>query len=164
MAISINDYLIDQSTVDWPKALAGWSWMLPPTFTIWLVNRFADIFLVPPDATVHMLDVGTGTLKKVADSRAHFSERIDDGDTANEWLMIPLVDQLVKAGIRLQTGQCYGFKKPPVLGGEYVIENCAPLPVWDYLGAYGSIHDQLRDVPDGGQVVVKVTNLQRSEP
>jgi hypothetical protein len=97
-------------------------------------------------------------LTKVADSRDDFCARIDEGNYANDWLMIPLVDQMVAAGFHLQPGQCYAFKTPPVLGGEYNVENCGTLPIWDYLGAYGSIHDQLRDVPDGSQVVLEVVN------
>jgi hypothetical protein len=56
--ISVADYLIDQSGIDWPKTLASWSWLVPPEFTLWLVNRFADLFIVLADGTVHMLDVG----------------------------------------------------------------------------------------------------------
>lgn len=158
MAIAVADYLIDQSGIDWPKTLASWSWLVPAEFTLWLVTRFADLFLVLPDGTVHMLDVGTGTLTKVAESRDDFCTKIDEDDNANQWLMIPLVDRMVAAGVVLQPGQCYGFKTPPVLGGDYSVENASPLPLWDYLGAYGSIHEQLRDVPDGAQVVLKVVN------
>lgn len=88
--------------------------------------------------------------------RTDFGRKLDEDDNANEWLMIPLVGQLVAFGMHLQPGQCYGFKIPPVLGGQYVVENCGVLPIADYLGAYGSIHDQLRDVPDGSQVVLRV--------
>ncbi|HEX4612513.1 MAG TPA: T6SS immunity protein Tdi1 domain-containing protein, partial [Urbifossiella sp.] len=87
-----------------------------------------------------------------------FCARIDEGTTAHEWLMIPLVDQLVAAGVVLAPGTCYGFKTPPVLGGEYAVDNVGPLPIPDYLGAYGSIHKQLRDLPDGTQVVLEVTD------
>jgi hypothetical protein len=158
VAISVADYLIDQGGIDWPEALASWSWKLPPEFTLWLVNRFADLFLVLPDGTVHLLDVGSGTLTKVAENRDDFSTKIDEDDNANQWLMIPLVDRMVAAGVILQPGQCYGFKIPPVLGGDYTVENAGPLPVWDYLGASGSIHEQLQDVPDGSKVVLKVVN------
>ena len=158
MAISVADYLIDQRGIEWSKVLASWSWLLPPKFTLRLVNRFADLFLVLPDGTVHMLDVGAGTLTKLADSRDDFGAKIDEDDNANQWLMIPLVDKMVAAGAVLQPGQCYGFKTPPVLGGDYTVENAGPQPVWDYLGAYGSIHEQLQDVPDGSQVVLKVVN------
>ena len=154
--ISVHDYLIDHGGIDWPKASAQWSWLLPGEVTLWLVNRFADLFLVLPDGAVHMLDVGAGSLTKVAESRDDFCAKIAEPDNANHWLMVPLVDKLVAAGIRLQQGECYGFKKPPVLGGQYTVENCGPLPVWDYLGAYGTIHKQLRAVPDGTQVVLDV--------
>src|SRR5262249_11914395 len=110
------------------------------------------------DGMVHMLDVGAGTLSKVADSRDDFCAKIDEGDNANQWLMIPLVDKMVAAGVVLRPAQCYGFKIPPVLGGDYSVENAGPLPVWDYLSAYGYIHEQLRDAPDGSQVVLNVVN------
>jgi hypothetical protein len=159
MTTSVHDYLLDQQGVDWATALGGWSWLLPPRFTVWLVNRFCDLFIVPPDGSVHMLDVGAGSLTRLAESRDDFRRKIDEGDNANDWLMIPLVNKLVSAGMRLQAGQCYGFKTPPVLGGEYTVENCAVLPIGDYLGAYASIHEQLRDVSDGSQVVLRVENV-----
>ena len=105
-----------------------------------------------------MLDVGAGTLSKVADSREDFCTKIDEDDNANQWLMIPLVNKMVASGVVLHSGQCHGFKIPPVLGGNYSVENARPLSVWDYLGAYGSIHEQHRNVPDGAQVVLKMIN------
>jgi Domain of unknown function (DUF1851) len=158
VSLSVTDYLIDQSGIDWPGALASWSWLVPPEFTVWLVNRFADLFLALPDGTVHMLDVGAGTLSKVADSRDDFCTKIDEDDNANQWLMLALVDKMVAAGLVLQPGQCYGFKTPPVLGGDYTIENVSPLAVRDYLSAYGSIHGQLQDVPGGSHVVLKAVD------
>jgi len=132
MPLQVTDYLIDQKGIDWSKALESWSWLVPREFTLWLVNRFADLLLVLRDGTVHMLDVGAGTL------------------------MIPLVDRIVAAGIHLETGQCYGFKKSPVIGGEYTVENVVALPIWDYLGAYGLFHVQIHDLPDGTEVALKV--------
>ena len=40
--------------------------------------------------------------------------------------MIPLVDQCVAAGLILAQDQCYGYKIPPILGGQYAIENVEP--------------------------------------
>jgi hypothetical protein len=156
LTVSVHDYLIDQPGVDWATVIADWSWLLPPQFKVWLVNRFCDLFLVQPDASIHMLDVGAGTLAKVAESRDDFCSKIDEGDNAWEWLMIPLVDQLVAAEMHLQAGQCYGFRVPPVLGGEYKVENCMILLLASYLRAYASIHRQMLDVPYGAQVVLKV--------
>jgi hypothetical protein len=153
----ILDYLINPSDLDLSTLLSGWSSIVPEKFEPWLVNRFGDLFLVSPNGAIHLLDVGIGTLTKVADSRDSFCDRIDDEENANEWLLIPLVDELVAAAIHLKPGQCYGFKKPPVLGGDYTLENCGPISIADYLGTCGSIHEQLRDVPDGSEVVLKVT-------
>lgn len=158
MTFSVNDYLIEQSGIDWPVVLSGWSWLLPSKFTLWLVNRFADLFLVLPDGSVHMLDVGAGVLNRVANSRDDFLTKIDESEIANEWLMIPLVDKLVAAGVSLEPGHCYGFKMPPIFGGQYTVENVGRLPIGDYLAGYGSIYEQLRNVPDGTQVVLNVVN------
>ena len=121
-----------------------------------MVNRLCDMFIVTQNGTVQMLDLGSGTLTTVAESREDFARRIDEGNNANEWLAIPLIDQLVAAGVRLESGQCYGFKKPPILGGEFAIENIVPISICDYLAAYGSIHEQLKDLPEGTEVVLQI--------
>ena len=73
--ISIRDYLIDQAGIDWSATLTPWSWLVPSEFTLWLVTRIADLFLVMPDGTVHMLDVGNGSLEKIAESREDFAAK-----------------------------------------------------------------------------------------
>ena len=156
MAISINDYLIDQTGIDWQKAFETWLWLIPEEFTIWRVNRIADCFLVLDDGAVHMLDVGDGTFQKVAENRGDFENKMDEEENANNWLAVPLVDQLVETGVQLQSGQCYGFRKLPILGGNYTVDNFSPLSLSDYLGAMGSIHEQIKDLPDGSQVVLKI--------
>jgi hypothetical protein len=45
MPISIDNYLLDQTGTDWPTVLEHWSWLLPDEFTLWLVNRFCDLFM-----------------------------------------------------------------------------------------------------------------------
>jgi hypothetical protein len=159
--IALHDYLIDHAGIDWSTALHSWHWLVPREFTLWLVNRIADLFIVLPDGTVHMLDVGGGKLTKVAESQDEFGVKIDEDGNANNWLAIPLVDKLVAAGVILARGQCYAFKQLPILGGDYVVENFSPLGIADWLTACGSIHEQLRDVPDGTEVVLEVVNRPR---
>lgn len=124
----VTDYLIDHQEFNWPAILADWAWLLPQDeFTIWLMNGMETSSLSFRDGTVHMLDVGNGSLEKLAVSRDEFSRKIDDGGNANTWLMIPLVDHLVEAGRVLRPGRCYSFIVPPVLGGEYTFENVIDL-------------------------------------
>jgi hypothetical protein len=154
--MSIHDYVIDHRDFDWPSLFAEWTWLVPKRFTVWLMNRFRDLYLVLDEGSVHMLDVGCGSLKQVANSREDFGVKIDEDDNANDWFMIPLVDELVAAGITLQGGQCYSYKKPPVLGGDYTLQNTCVLPIAEHYGAYGSIHHQIKDLPDGSNVVIQV--------
>ena len=96
--MDLNDYLIPQAGKDWKALLSGWFEILPRSFTLWMVNRFGDLFVVLDDDSVHMLDVGIGRLKRLANSRAHFATLLDVGDNANNWLMIPLVNACVGSG------------------------------------------------------------------
>jgi hypothetical protein len=122
------------------------------------MNRFGDLFLVFGDGSVHMLDIGAGALERIADGRDDFAAKLDEGNNANEWLMIPLVDKLVANGITLAAAQCYSYKHPPVLGGAYTVENTCVVPIAQHLGAHGSIHNQIKDVPDGSKVVIQIKN------
>jgi hypothetical protein len=154
--MNVYDYLIDHSGLDWARLLSGWDWLVPPEISVWLMNRFGDLFLILPDGSIHMLDVGGGSLTKLAESRDEFTRIIDEDENADDWLMIPLVDQLVTAGRVLEPGQCYSFVTPPILGGEYSVENTMVVPILEHFGLYGSYHEQLRGVPDGTKVVLKV--------
>lgn len=74
----VEDYLIKHQDFDWPAILADWAWLLPRNeFTIWLMNKYGGLFLVFEDGAVHLLDVGDGSLEKLADSRDEFRRRID---------------------------------------------------------------------------------------
>jgi hypothetical protein len=152
----LQDYTLDHRGFDWPRLLANWAWLLPEKFTVWIVNRYGDLFIILDDGTVHMLDVGGGKLKKIAETREEFAAKIDEGDNANDWLMIPLIDQLVASGMTLHDGQCYSYRQPPVLGGDYTVENTVVVPFVEHFGMYGSIYEQIKDVPDGAQVVIKL--------
>jgi len=148
MAINIKDYLIDQADLDWQKMLAEWGELLPATFSIWLVNCFGDLIIVVEDGAVYHVDVAGGTVSRVANNRDHFAELIDISQNANNWLMIPLVHQCVAAGMLLQRGKCYGFKTPPLIGGEYVIGNVTTVDLAQNYGFLADLWSQTKDMPD----------------
>jgi hypothetical protein len=123
--MNLSDYLLSQDGHDWSSLLSDWTDVLPREFTIWMVNRLGDLVVVVPDGSVHWLEVGIGSLKRLADNRERFVTAIDEGDNASQWLAVPLVDACVASGMSLEADQCYGFKVPPMLGGAY--ESCSPL-------------------------------------
>jgi hypothetical protein len=150
--MNLNDYLIDQAGHDWASILAEWHWLLPSDLTVWMVNRFGDVIFVPNDETVHFLDIGSGTTEQIADSREDFCTQVDLGDNADNWLLISLTDKCVSAGLRLQPGQCYSLKIPPVLGGKYIVDNVEALDLVVNYSLLAQIHQQTKDLPDGTKV------------
>ena len=147
--MNLHDYIIDHAAVDWRHVLSSWAWLLPRELTVWMVNRFGDLFVVQDDGAVYLLDSGAGTLERIADSRDHFCRLLDEGDNAKNWLMIPLVDRLVAAGRPLSKGQCYSYALLPVLGGGYTPENTKAVDLATHFKVLGPIHEKLKDVPDG---------------
>ena len=154
--MNVEDYLIDQSGKDWAELLSGWVPPLPSHFQVWCVNRFGDVFAVFDDGSVHMLDVGTGVITRVAESRDDFANKIDLGNNVNNWLMIPLVERCVSAGVVLLPNQCYGYKIPPILGGEYVIANVEPTDLSVHYSLMADICRQARGLPDGTKVRIVI--------
>ena len=129
--------------------------MLPPQFRVWLLTRTGDLFITVPDGSIHMLDVGAGTLKQVAKSRDECCIKMDEPGAADDLLMIPIVDKLVASGVVLGAGQCYSFRQLPVLGGTYTSENRMAFPIREHFGGWGSVHRQMTDLPDGSHVIIK---------
>ena len=150
--MNINDYLIDQSEKDWTQLLSDWVPPLPSSFTVWLVNRFGDLFVVTDDDVVHMLDVGVGRFVPVAKDRSHFCTLLDADDNAEIWLLISLVDNCVAAGVTVSSNQCYGFKIPPVLGGKYEVVNIEPTDLSVHYSFLADIYRQTKDLPDGTKI------------
>lgn len=161
--MNFDSYLIDHTDVDWASVLSTWHWYLPSELTIWIMNQFGDLFVLLDDEAIHMFDVGGGTLKRVANSQDEFCDLLNRGDNANQWLMIPLVDKLVASGKLLKPGYCYGYMQSPVLGGDYTDENTIVIPIAEQYGVNGSIHEQVKNLPDGSKVTLWVTEGDRHD-
>jgi hypothetical protein len=158
--MDVMDYLIDLEGKDWEELLSGWRFLLPKSFNVWLVNRVGDVFAVFEDESVHMLDVGRGSIERVADNCDEFITRIDQDDHGNTWMMVSLVNACVKAGMKIGPNQCYGFKIPPMLGGTYEVENMEPTDLSVHYHLLGEIYEQTKDLPRG----IKVKRIEIEEP
>jgi hypothetical protein len=154
----ITDYLIDQTGLDWAALLQPFHALLPSELTVWLVNRYGDVIFVRDDGSVYMLDVGGTEVKRLADNRNQLTLLMDEPGNANTWLMIPLVDKCVAAGLRLQPGQCYSYRQAPLLGGDYTVANTTIMPIAEHYAFYGMLHDHTKDLPDGTKVEFRVTS------
>jgi hypothetical protein len=125
--MNINDYLISPQGKNWTRLLNFWVPPLPPRFTLWLVNRLGEVFVLAENKAVLRLDVGVGMCTEVARDQNHFAQLLDsDRRLPDEWFRIRLVDACRQSGMNLRADECYGFKIPPTLGGRYEVLNLKP--------------------------------------
>lgn len=155
-AMDIHDYLLDHADCNWEALLTAWATLLPETFTVWFVNRFGDLFTVHDDGAVFMLDCNIGTYDRLANSRQEFADLLNVEANARQWLMIPLVDRCVAAGLELHPGSCYFFKVPATMGGAYDPSNIASVPMTEFYPYLTSLHDQTNHLPDNTQIRLRV--------
>ncbi|WP_056102728.1 T6SS immunity protein Tdi1 domain-containing protein [Lysobacter sp. Root667] len=142
-----------------PEALeefrSSWGWFVPDEMMAFMAATSGDLFFEAADGAVHWLDTGRGELSRVAASRDEFlaAMRADGG---NEWLMTPVVEELLGAGAVVGDGQCFGYKVLPILGGDYTADNMVPMSAVAWYGSSGWYHQQLHDLPDGTHVRLSV--------
>ena len=153
MAINIHNYTLPAGLVDWEAAFTAWDWLVPAGCKIALISKFADLFLTTPDGQVSLLDLEGGSLESYSASVSELESSIAGDENTRDIFYIPLVDSLIAAGINLEDGQCYHFKKPTVLGGQFDVSNIGPIDIQERIQSCGNLQRQLNDLPDGAEIV-----------
>ena len=141
--------------------LAAFSDVLPRTFYIFAANLFADIFLMDASGHVHMLELATGRLSRIAVSQAEFHSRLDE--RGGEWLLRPLVDHCRALGKRVVGGRCYAYTISPIFKeGRYEADNVWVSSLREWLSLSGELHERLGHLPDGAVVSMQPVRTRRS--
>ncbi len=121
-----------------------------------LISSVGDMYLQNENREVFWLDVGRGELIQVADSVEEFEALLEDEEIIREWFLVELVAALKREGMQLIPGKLYGYKKLPVMGGEYAPENFVLTDIEVHFQLAGQIHEQIKDLPDGTTIEIKV--------
>ncbi len=119
-----------------------------------MMSRFGELFFEHKDGKIGMLQVSAFRYEVVARNKRDFEEWLVDPDKMTQWFLSPLVDRLVASGKILKPDWCYSFTTPLGLGGEIAEKNVALLPIREHFGCWGDIFRQLKDVPDGENVII----------
>lgn len=102
--------------------LREWDWLTAGRYEPVVVTAFGDWFLEHlEDGSIHFLDAGMGTLKRVASSRQSWRKKIPNQRQA--WLLAGQYEQLCEQGERLGPGECFGWRIVPCLGGSLDPDN-----------------------------------------
>jgi|ERR1700722_2465703 len=148
------------------RLLADWKWLAPEEFSLVAVNSFGDLFLQDVRGAVNRLDITEGTVSAVAASSVEFQEAAKDTVRKREWFLEELAEQAEQKGCSPGKGQCIGCKIPWVFKeSKDMLDNIYVADLYEYLSFMGDLHEQIKDVPDGGQIRLKVqARPHKSDP
>jgi hypothetical protein len=136
--------------------LAEWRWLLGGHVRLAGWSSSGDLFVTDARGSVSRLDTGAGELELVAASGTEFQRMLSDPARADDLLLLSVVHEFEQRHGALRPGECLGFTTLPILGGAYTIENRFRLRVAEHAAVSGDLHRQLRDLPDGTSVSIKI--------
>lgn len=141
-----KELIIPLQGLDSNALLETWRWLVPATYQPIMLTKFADWFFTDPAGRVFMLDLVYGEFRQVAPRLEAFNEMLVDENTWHRWFMPGIVRELTQRGLFLKDGQCFGFKLPPVLGGEIDPHNIIATDIAQQLRLMSQIHQRSRQV------------------
>jgi len=156
--ITLEDLTVNFTGIEGADLVEDWRWLVGEQRLPILLTALGDAFLQDlTDGSVHLLSTGPGTIHQVATTVDELMTMLNDKAFVVENFVPRVVVELRNRGQTLAPGQIYGYKVPPVLGGEYATENLEPTDIRIHFSILGQTHRQVRDVPDGTPITdVKV--------
>ena len=147
---------VDRSTQE--SVMNEWLWLVGVDKQLVAITHIGDAFLSDSTGSIYWLDTGNGSVTKVSDSFFDFTESLGDSEIKDEWLLSSLVANLKESGLHRQTNQVYSYRQLPILGGEYEVSNFFCLDIVEHFSVTSRIHYQIRDLPEGAIVSLKLTD------
>ena len=160
MRITWNELTVRLDNQSSDDLLGEWRWLVGNEACLLMVSSCGDMFLSDSQGHISWLDCGTGQLQQIAGSVAEFDTLRQQRENADQWFMPQLVGDLMARGVKLGPGECYSYKKPPVLGGRIEPSNFEPTDLSVHFGILGQIHRQVKDLPPGTKISdIKIEGL-----
>ena len=136
--------------------LHEWRWLLGGHARLVGWTASGDLFVTDVRGAVLHLDTGAGQFEEVAPNAVDFHITLRDESQAEALLLLPVVRAFEQRHGPLGSGECRGFTTLPVFGGTYTTENRYRLSIAEHAAFTGNVHRQIRDLPEGAQVQLKI--------
>ena len=151
------DSYFDVGALSVERLLKEWRWLCPRKLELIARNAFGDLYLRDQDGRVLRLDVAIGRLEKVAESEQEFRERASRADRREEWFAERDEVAAARQGLVPGKEQCIAFKTPLVFAESGKPNSAYVANLYEQVSFLGDLHRQLKDVPDGGKIQLKLT-------
>jgi hypothetical protein len=157
MNITWDDLKIKFDHIENSKLIEDWEWLIGDDKQPILITSIGDLFLADNEENCYWLNVGEGVLTKVATNLNEFNEHLNNDDLIDEWFLVGLVKIIKESGLTLTPNHLYGYKKLPIIGGEYALGNFELTDIEVHFSIAGQIHEKITDLPNGTEVDVSIT-------
>lgn len=95
---------------------------------------------------------------KIAENEKEFQELTRQKDFIEDWRMDNLIKIAKNEFGQLADNEKYCLKMPPVIGGEYKIENIGKIDFIELISFAGDLAYQIKDLKDGQKIKIEIKN------
>ena len=139
------------------RLLQEWNWLVQGRYRLLAVNPFGDLFLEGINGGVHRLDITRATFSAIADSEEDFAKAANEPAKRRDWRLDGLAWQAQHRDCSPGKGQCFGYKIPAVFKeSANMPSNLYVADLYEFVSFMGDMHGQMKDVPDGEKVRIKI--------
>lgn len=155
MPSKFEDLTVDPEHLDVEDICSAWQWRIREQKSLMLVSKMGDVFFLGKDEGIYWLRTDTGDLQKVAENLNQFEFLLGQEENLDNWFLPDLIEQLETAGKKLGPNQVYSYKRMPVIGGDYSVENIEPTDIGVHFSFSGQICEQIQNLPEGTKLNVR---------
>ena len=134
----------------------AWSWIGIDPDEVVAENDFGNLIVRSTDGRYWRICPEELSCDVIAESRPHLDAINETRDFRRDWWMKSMVDEAVGLLGPLGEGRKYCLKMPAVLGGAYEASNLGTVPLDELISFSGDMARQIKDLPDGAQIKIKV--------
>ena len=153
MRLTWNELTVPFDSDEACGLLSDWRWLVGEEVEIVLIGSLGDLFLRDESGQILWLDQGSGRLSVIAESEEEFRQLLQQPEQVNEWFLPQIVGDLLLLGRRLAPGECFGYKLPPMVGGQVEPDNFEPTSLHLHCSICGQIARKNSEHQDGARIV-----------
>jgi hypothetical protein len=136
----------------------AWGWVGINPLEVVGENDFGNLIVKDVNAKYWRICPEDVYCKVVANNREELDNLSRDQEFLADWYMTALVEQAKEHVGPLTDGRKYCLVIPGVLGGAYDVSNIKSVPLVELIRLSGDIGRQIRDLPDGAEIQLKVVD------
>ena len=135
---------------------SAWSWTEVKAEELLDVNKFGNLIFRCSNDRIWRICPEELSINCIGKDAQEYLEMRSNKEFIIDWEMEILVDIAKEKYGALESDKVYCLKTPSVLGGKYELENIGAISLEELIKVSGDLANQIRDLPDGTQITLKV--------